>query len=94
MDIVTSTTRTTLIHKASSVAKFVARLEYNGDSDINAVTDMAVARALRDVAYAYTVRASSGAQTKIPDSFGVSVDVLGGTTALIITEIYKESKSG
>lgn len=91
MGTVTSSTKDKFIHKAANnVAKFVARLEYDDTSDINAVTARAVAKALRDVANAYTVRAQHGARTKIPDSFDVSVDILGGTTALIITEIYKE----
>lgn len=92
MAIATSITKGYSYNKAANnVAKFVARLEYKDDSDINAVTAKAVAKALRDVAHAYTVRADHGAQTKIPDSFQVSVSNFGGTTALIITEIYNDS---
>lgn len=72
------------------MAKFVARLEYNDDSDINITTAKAVAKALRDVAHAYTVRAQYGARTRIPQSFTVSVDNFGDTTAIVITETYGE----
>lgn len=79
-------------YKEANVAKFVARLNYEEGSDPNAVTARAVAKALRDVAQAYTTRAVMGGRTRIPDSFKIEVDIIGGTSALVVTEIYKETE--
>lgn len=79
-------------YRAANVARFVARLNYEEGCDPNAVTARAVAKALQDVANAYTTRASMGGRTRIPESFKIEVDMISGTSALIITEVYKEQE--